>query len=103
MVSKGSTQKSQKPSVISVLLHKTHGVHGECPLGCPSRGSIRRSQANALRSLLEVESYRVETASDGFQALRRVQQEPLPDLILLDVSLIRTALTVPRSPPRVSH
>jgi DNA-binding NtrC family response regulator len=42
---------------------------------------------NTLRSLLEVESYRVETASDGFQALRRVQQEPLPDLVLLDVSL----------------
>lgn len=42
---------------------------------------------NSLRSLLDVESYRVETASDGFQALRRVQQEPLPDRVLLDVSL----------------
>jgi DNA-binding NtrC family response regulator len=42
---------------------------------------------NFLRTLLEVESYRVETASDGFQAVRRVQEEPLPDLVLLDVSM----------------
>lgn len=42
---------------------------------------------NFLRTLLEVESYTVETASDGFQAVRRVQEEPLPDLVLLDVSM----------------
>jgi DNA-binding NtrC family response regulator len=42
---------------------------------------------NFLRTLLEVESYTVETASSGFEAVRRIQQEPLPDLVLLDVSM----------------
>jgi two-component system response regulator AtoC len=42
---------------------------------------------NTLRTLLEVESYKVEIASDGFQALRRVQEKPRPDLVLLDVSM----------------
>ena len=42
---------------------------------------------NFLRTLLEVDDYRVETASDGIQAVKRVQKEPPPDLILLDVSM----------------
>ncbi len=38
-----------------------------------------------LQTLLEVDGYRVETASGGLDALRRVQQAPTPDLVLLDV------------------
>ena len=38
-----------------------------------------------LQTLLEADSYQVETASNGFQALERVQRSPLPDLVLLDV------------------
>ena len=38
-----------------------------------------------LQTLLEVDSYRVITASDGYGALRLVQQEPSPDVVLLDV------------------
>jgi DNA-binding NtrC family response regulator len=41
---------------------------------------------NFLRTLLEVESYKVETASNGLEAVRRVQEEP-PDLVLLDVAM----------------
>jgi len=42
---------------------------------------------NFLRTLLEVESYEVETASNGLEAVRRVQGGPAPDLVLLDVAM----------------
>src|SRR5512147_589186 len=38
-----------------------------------------------LRTLLEVEGYRVETATHGQEALQRLKQQPTPDLLLLDV------------------
>src|SRR5712692_7544766 len=38
-----------------------------------------------MRTLLEVESYQVETAASGLEALERLQKEPVPDLVLLDV------------------
>jgi DNA-binding NtrC family response regulator len=38
-----------------------------------------------MRTLLEVESFKVETVSSGIEALERVQKEPVPDLVLLDV------------------
>ena len=38
-----------------------------------------------LRTLLEVEGYRVETATNGAEAIQRLQQGTLPDLLLLDV------------------
>jgi len=38
-----------------------------------------------LRTLLEVEDYRVETASGGPEALARVKHDPPPDLVLLDL------------------
>lgn len=38
-----------------------------------------------LRTLLEVEGYRVETATNGAEAIQRLQQPPVPDLLLLDV------------------
>jgi len=38
-----------------------------------------------MRTLLEVESYNVETVSSGREALDRVEKEPVPDLVLLDL------------------
>jgi len=38
-----------------------------------------------LQTLLEADSYRVATASGGEEALRQAQQEPHPDLVLLDL------------------
>jgi len=38
-----------------------------------------------LRTLLEVEGYRVETSTNGQEAMQRLQQTPTPDLLLLDV------------------
>ena len=38
-----------------------------------------------LRTLLEVEGYRVETATNGGEALERLKQAPQPELLLLDV------------------
>jgi two-component system response regulator AtoC len=38
-----------------------------------------------LRTLLEVDGYRVETATNGEEALERLRQYPTPDLLLLDV------------------
>src|SRR3954462_7247097 len=38
-----------------------------------------------LRTLLEVEGYRVETATNGAEAMQRLQQTPTPELLLLDV------------------
>src|SRR5215472_14983325 len=38
-----------------------------------------------LRTLLEVDSYRVSTASSGAEALACVQREPPPDVVLLDL------------------
>ena len=40
---------------------------------------------NFLRTLLEIEAYEVETVANGLEAVRRVQEGPLPDLVLLDV------------------
>jgi len=42
---------------------------------------------NFLRTLLEVESYKVETAASGKAAVERMQKEPPPDLVLLDVAM----------------
>ena len=38
-----------------------------------------------LQTLLEVDSYRVSTAASGEEAVLRVQQEPNPDVVLLDL------------------
>jgi two-component system response regulator AtoC len=38
-----------------------------------------------MRTLLEVEDYHVETASSGREALARIEKEPVPDLVLLDL------------------
>jgi CheY-like chemotaxis protein len=38
-----------------------------------------------MRTLLEVESFHVETASSGKEALTRIEKEPVPDLVLLDL------------------
>jgi two-component system, NtrC family, response regulator AtoC len=38
-----------------------------------------------LRTILEVDSYHVETASSGREAMERLQRDPVPDLVLLDV------------------
>jgi len=38
-----------------------------------------------IRTLLEVDSYKVETASSGTDALERVQKGLNPDLVLLDL------------------
>jgi two-component system, NtrC family, response regulator AtoC len=38
-----------------------------------------------LRTLLEIDSYEVETISSGTEALKRIQKDPVPDLVLLDV------------------
>ncbi len=42
---------------------------------------------NFLRTLLEVDAYEVETACNGLEAVRRVEEGPLPDLVLLDVAM----------------
>ncbi len=38
-----------------------------------------------LRTLLEVDGYRVDVAGDGSEAVQRLQGGPMPDLVLLDV------------------
>src|SRR3989475_12181863 len=38
-----------------------------------------------IRTLLEVDDYKVETASTGAEALQRVQKGLQPDLVLLDL------------------
>jgi DNA-binding NtrC family response regulator len=43
------------------------------------------SMLRYLRTLLEVESFRVETASSGEEAVKRLQDGPAPDVVLLDV------------------
>ena len=40
-----------------------------------------------FRTLLELDSYRVHTASNGLEALRRVREGFVPDLVLLDVQM----------------
>jgi CheY-like chemotaxis protein len=40
-----------------------------------------------LRTLLELDSYGVETASNGYEALRRLHFGCAPDLVLLDVQM----------------
>jgi CheY-like chemotaxis protein len=46
---------------------------------------VRRS----LQGILEDEGYSVEVAKDGGEALKRLQSEPLPSLILLDLTMPR--------------
>ncbi|MGO9270298.1 MAG: sigma-54-dependent transcriptional regulator [Terriglobia bacterium] len=43
------------------------------------------SMLRYLRTILEVDSYHVETVSSGRQAVERIQRDPVPDLVLLDV------------------
>ncbi len=43
------------------------------------------SMLRYMRTMLEVESFRVETAHNGEEALKRLQEEPAPALVLLDV------------------
>ena len=43
------------------------------------------SMLRYLRTLLEVDSYEVETAASGQAAVERIQHDPVPDLILLDL------------------
>src|SRR5208283_2224647 len=38
-----------------------------------------------LRNMLEVDSYRVETASNGLDAVQRVRRPPVPELVILDL------------------
>jgi len=44
-----------------------------------------RAVRDSLRRALELEGYRVELAEDGEQALRRLDAEPAPDAVILDV------------------
>jgi two-component system response regulator MprA len=44
-----------------------------------------RAVRDSLRRALELEGYRVELADDGEQALRRLDLEPPPDAVILDV------------------
>jgi two-component system, OmpR family, response regulator MprA len=44
-----------------------------------------RAVRDSLRRALELEGYRVELAEDGEQALRRLDLEPTPDAVILDV------------------
>src|SRR5918992_1317965 len=44
-----------------------------------------RAVRDSLRRALELEGYAVELAEDGEQALRRLDVEPLPDAVILDV------------------
>src|SRR5215472_154340 len=43
------------------------------------------SMLRYMQTLLETENYHVETASTGMEALRRLEQSPSPDLVLLDL------------------
>jgi two-component system response regulator MprA len=44
-----------------------------------------RAVRDSLRRALELEGYRVELAEDGEQALRRLDLEPAPDAVILDI------------------
>ena len=43
------------------------------------------SMRRYLRTMLEIDSYQVETAESGSDALERLQHEPAPDVVLLDL------------------
>ncbi|MBV9608137.1 MAG: sigma-54-dependent Fis family transcriptional regulator [Acidobacteria bacterium] len=43
------------------------------------------SMLGYMRTLLELDSYRVETASNGAEAVQRVHRDPQPNLVLLDL------------------
>ena len=43
------------------------------------------SMLRYLRTVLEAESYHVQTVRSGIEAVARIRQEPAPDLVLLDV------------------
>ena len=44
-----------------------------------------RAVRESLRRALELEGYEIELAEDGEQALRRLELEPVPDAVVLDV------------------
>lgn len=44
---------------------------------------------NALRGLFEIAGYRVTEAADGREALAALGNDPLPDVILLDIEMPR--------------
>ena len=66
----------------------TGGIRRNCDMENPAYILVVDDEPGMrryLQTLLEVDSYRVVTAADGNEALRLVQQEPGPDVVLLDV------------------
>ena len=43
------------------------------------------SMLRYMQTLLETEDYHVETATNGVEAVRRIEQNPTPDLVLMDL------------------
>lgn len=63
--------------------------------------------ARGLKALLEARGYQVELFYDGRQVLKRLEQDPLPDLILLDYAMPeldgQQVLASLRSNPRLKN
>ena len=43
------------------------------------------SMLRYMQTMLELESFRVETAVNGLEAVKRIERGPLPDLVFLDL------------------
>src|SRR6185312_2674788 len=43
------------------------------------------SMLRYMETLLELESFRVETAVNGLEAVKRIERGPLPDLVFMDL------------------
>src|SRR5215469_3209665 len=43
------------------------------------------SMLRYMQTLLETEDYHVETATNGLEAVKRLEQNPAPDLVLMDL------------------
>ena len=64
------------------------------------------SMLRYLQTLLEVDSYKVETANSGTAALGRIERDPAPDLVLLDLLMpdldgLQTLEKIRQSRPRL--
>ena len=64
------------------------------------------SMLRYLQTLLEVDSYKVETADSGTAALGRIERDPAPDLVLLDLLMpdldgLQTLEKIRQSRPRL--
>src|SRR5512146_2421426 len=83
----GTRQQIQFPSALCAGAHRYLGGAMASSLPLILVVDDEPSMRKYLRTCLELQPYRVETADGGADALTKLSNGPAPDLVLLDVAM----------------